>query len=139
MNMRPIIAVIIGVILGGFFVAFGETMLTFIFPSMKPPTSIDITNLSTYVENIPFSAKIGLVINWAVAGFIGATATTFIQGRTHYKPMLVTVGILQLLTYMNMMILWGHPLWMWVAATFIYVIAGFTSYFLIRKKNGHAN
>lgn len=133
--MRPIIAVIIGVILGGFFVAFGETMLTYIIPNMKPPTNADLASMATYVENIPFSAKIGLVINWGVAGFVGATATTFIQGRTHYKPMLVTIGILQLLTYMNMMILWGHPLWMWIAATFIYIIVGFISYFLIRKKS----
>lgn len=133
--MRPIFAVIIGVVLGGFFIALGEMILEYLFPTLNAPSNLDTSNMHVFVEQIPLVAKIGIVINWGVAGFVGASVTTFIQGRTHYKPMLVTIGILQLLTYMNMLILWGHPLWMWGAATFIYIIVGFISYFLIRKKS----
>ena len=133
--MRPIFAVIIGVVFGGFFIALGEMILEYVYPSLNAPSNLDSSNMQLFVDQIPLFAKIAIVMNWGVAGFVGATVTTFIQGRTHFKPMLATIGILQLLTYMNMMILWGHPVWMWIAATFIYVIVGFISYFLIRKKS----
>ena len=91
--MRPIFAVIIGVVLGGFFIALGEMILEYMIPTLNAPSNLDSSNMQVFVDQIPLTAKIGLVINWGVAGFVGATVTTFIQGRTHFKPMLVTIVI----------------------------------------------
>ncbi len=130
--MRPILSVVIGIVFGGFFVAFGEMVAHSLFPSelALPTNALD---RATYMDQIPVFQLILVVMGWGIAAFVAATVTTFIQGRTEWKPMLITVGILQLFAYMNMFLL-PHPGWMWATATFLFIPIGFISYFLIRKR-----
>lgn len=130
---RGTIAIIVGIIVGGLFVALGESMSTYIFPLEKPiPT--DPTLLSDYIENdVPFGSKLVVVLNWIVAAFIAALASTYISGRTSPKPMLASVGVLNILTLMNLFII-HHPKWMWITCLVTFIPIGYIAYFLIRKK-----
>ncbi len=129
---RKVLAVALGIITGGLVVAAGETVIHSIYPMGELPT--DREALAELVAGMPLMAEIMMVLNWALAGFLAASITNLFQGRTNYRPMLVTVGVLQLLTYMNMIMVPGHPGWMWLAATFLYIIMGFTSYGLLKKR-----
>jgi len=130
---RKVLAVALGIITGGLVVAAGETVIHSMFPIGELPT--DRMALAELVAAMPLISKVLIVLNWALAGFLAASLATIVQGRTNYRPMLVTVGVLQLLTYMNMIMLPGHPGWMWLCATFVYLIVGFTSYWLLKKRD----
>lgn len=135
---RGTIAIIVGIIVGGLFVALGESMSGYLFPLEKPiPT--DPALLSDYIENdVPFGSKLVVVLNWIVAAFIAALTSTFISGRTSPKPMLASVGVLNILTLMNVLIIY-HPKWMWIASLFTFIPVGYIAYFLIRKKKTDEN
>ncbi len=136
--VRNIVAIIIGAVIGGVLIAAGTFAITMAFPYAEIPTTPQETKV--FMENAPTINKIFIVFNWALCGFIAASATTLMQGRNDYRPMLATVGILQLLTYMNMLMLPGHPVWMWVCVTFMYATVGFISYGLLKKKkNGEGS
>lgn len=127
------IAIIVGIIIGGLFVAMGDTLSTYLFPSQNPiPT--DYRLLADYMENdVPFSAKVVVVLNWLVAAVTAAVASTLISGRTSAKPMLVAVGVLNALTLIQLLVL-PHPKWMLIASLVVFIPVGYTIYLLIRKK-----
>lgn len=131
---RGTIAIIVGIIVGGLFVALGESMSTYIFP-LEKPIPADPALLSDYIENdVPFGSKMVIVLNWIVAAFVAALASTFISGRTSPKPMLASVGVLNILTLINLFIIY-HPKWMWITCLLTFIPVGYIAYFLIRKKN----
>lgn len=131
------IAIIVGIIVGGLFVALGESMSAYIFPLEKPiPT--DPALLNDYIENdVPFGSKLVVVMNWIIAAFVAAIASTFISGRNSPKPMLASVGVLNILTLINLFIVY-HPKWMWITCLFTFIPVGYIAYFLIRKKKTDA-
>lgn len=129
--VRNVVAIIIGAVVGGVLIAAGMFAISTAFPYAEIPVSPQEAKI--YMQDAPTINKICITFNWALCGFIAASVTTIIQGRTDYRPMLATVGILQLLTYMNMLMLPGHPFWMWVCVTLMYVSVGLISYRLLRK------
>jgi hypothetical protein len=136
--IRNVVAIITGAVIGGVLIAAGMFAISMAFPYAEIPTSPQEAKI--FMENAPMTNKIFIVFNWALCGFIAASVTTLMQGRTDYRPMLATVGILQLLTYMNMLMLPGHPVWMWVCVTFMYAAVGLISYGLLKKKrNGESS
>ena len=134
---RNILAIIIGIVIGVVLIALGEATIHVLFPVGKIPTKPE--ELANFMEHVPTINKVFLVINWTIAAFIAASITTFIQGRTDFKPVLITVVVLQLLTYMNMLMVPGHPAWIWISVTFMYIIIGYIAYRLLRKKHVETN
>ncbi|MNK05410.1 hypothetical protein D3C87_232920 [compost metagenome] len=133
---KSTIAIIVGIIIGGLFVALGESLSYYFFP-VETPFPTDRTLLAEYMENdIPFGAKVIVVVNWAVAAFLAGIVSTFISGRTSVKPMLASVGVLNILALINLLVL-PHPKWMWIASLCIFIPFGLVSWFLIRKKKPH--
>jgi hypothetical protein len=127
------IAIIVGIIVGGLFVALGESMSYYLFP-LENPIPTDRSLMNDFVENeVPLGAKVVLVMNWIVAAFTASILSTFISGRTSPKPMLASVGVLNILTLINLFIM-PHPKWMWITSIFVFIPMGYIAYFLIRKK-----
>jgi hypothetical protein len=127
------IAIIVGIIIGGLFIALGEMLAPYLFPPENPYPA-DPTKLAEFIENdVPFISKLVIVINWGLAAFIAGISSTFIAGRTSPKPMLATVGVLNALTLINLLVRF-YPKWMIVSSLFIFIPIGFIAYFLIRKK-----
>lgn len=130
------IAIVVGIIIGGLFIALGESLSTYIFP-LKEPFPTDPALMSDFIENdVPFGSKLVVVINWALSAFVAAIVSTFISGRTSPKPMLAVVGVLNALTLIQLFIL-PHPKWMWISSFILFIPVGFIAYFLIRKKDVH--
>ncbi len=130
---RRTIAIVTGIIIGGLFIALGQALSAYVFP-LEAPIPIDHALMSDYIENdIPFGSKLVIVINWAISAFVAAVVSTFISGRNSPKPMLAVVGVLNILTLIQLFIL-PYPKWMWVSSFLVFIPIGYVAYFLIRKK-----
>lgn len=130
---RRTIAIVVGIIIGGLFIALGESLSTYLFP-LEEPIPTDPTLIGDYMEHdVPFGSKLIIVINWALSAFIAAVASTFISGRNSPKPMLAVVGVLNVLTLIQLLI-FPHPKWMWISSFLVFIPIGYIAYFLIRKK-----
>lgn len=131
---RRTTAIVTGIIIGGLFIALGQALSTYVFP-LETPIPIDHTLMADYIENdISFGAKMVIVINWAISAFVAAIVSTFISGRNSPKPMLAVVGVLNILTLIQLFII-PYPKWMWISSFLVFIPIGYVAYFLIRKKN----
>lgn len=135
---RNTIAIVVGVVLGGVFVALGERMGMMFFPA-KAPMPADPNLWSSYLENdVPMMAKLFVIINWGLSAFLSAIIVSILSKRITVKPVLATVGILNAFAFITMLML-PHPTWMWIASLFVFFPIGFIAYRLIRKKKENLN
>lgn len=132
--MRQAFAVLIGLIFGGVFIAGGEALIHSLFSLEVPSENATQQELFDYVQQISVFAKICLLINGALSVFIASLVASFVQGRTTIKTSIIVAGILQLLQYMNMLLIPGHPTWVVVTTTIMCLPIGALAYFLVRKK-----
>lgn len=133
---RRTTAIVIGIIIGGLFIALGDSLSTYLFP-IEEPIPTDRILIADFIENdVPFGTKLVIVINWVIAAFIAAILSTFISGRNSPKPMLAVAAVLNVLTLIQLLIT-QYPKWMIISSFFVFVPVGYIAYFLIRKKNAH--
>lgn len=136
--MRRIIAVILGIVVAMTFFAGTEAVAHQLVPTDTLPENPSIEQITAYTESIPTAVFVILVIGWIVAAFMAGIVSSFVAGRTSAKPMLIAVGIIQLLTYLNMLLIPGHPIWMVITVTVTFIPVGFIAYLLVRKKKEDA-
>lgn len=130
---RKTIAIVLGIIIGGLFVALGDSLSLYLFPPSKP-FPIDRALMAEFVETeVPFGAKLIIVSNWVFSAFVAGIVSTFISGRTSFKPMLASIVVLNVLALIKLM-LGYYPNWMTIACLLAFIPTGFIAYFLIRKK-----
>jgi hypothetical protein len=130
--MRNILAVIAGIITGGFTIAFFQWIGTALFASDVPyPETYAEWDL--YIDQLPFMSKFMVIVSYAVAGFAAGTVATFIQGRTAFRPALVATSVLQLLAWMNMISI-AHPFWMWLLGSVVILPAGYFAFRYFRRR-----
>lgn len=133
---RRTLAIVVGIILGGLFIALGDSISSYIFP-LENPIPTDRTLMADFYENeVSFGFKFTIVLNWVISAFVAAIASTFISGRDSSIPMLAAVGVLNFLTLLQI-ILAPYPKWMLIASLLIFIPIGYIAYFLIRKKNAN--
>lgn len=130
---RKSIAIVLGVVFGGLFVALGERMGMMFFPTDKPmPANPDLW--VSYLENdVPLFAKLFVILNWGIASFLSSVLVSVITKRESIKPVLAVVGILNAFAFITMLTL-PHPLWMWIASLFAFFPIGIVAFLLVRKK-----
>lgn len=131
---RQTIAIVLGIIIGGLFVAVGDSLSAYLFP-LKEPFPTDRALIADFVETkIPLGAKLVVVINWVFSAFIAGIVSTFISGRTSFKPMFAAIVVLNVLALIQLLIGHYYPNWMTIACIVAFIPTGFIAYFLIRKK-----
>ncbi len=130
---RRTLAIVVGIILGGLFIALGDTMSTYFFP-LENPIPTDRALVADFYENeVSFGTKFIILLNWIVAAFVAAIVSSFISGRNSQIPMLASVGVLNFLTLIQVLLI-PYPNWMLISTLFIFIPVGYIAYFLIRKK-----
>lgn len=132
--MKQIAAIIIGLIIGGIFIIGGETVIHSVSSLKIPGENATKKELFDYVQQIPIFLKVLLVMNWGIGIFIAGLTASFINGRTVVKPSIIVAGILQILIYLNMMLIPGHPTWVIVTTTFMCIPLGMFAHHVIRIK-----
>jgi hypothetical protein len=131
--MRNILAGLLGLIFGVFFIGLTEMAGSSLFPA-DIPAPVKRADWDTWLEHVPFMAKLFVILAYAVGGFLAGIVATFLQGRKSYRPALAAACVLQLFAWFNMMS-FPHPLWMWASGTLIIIPMAMLGYHLLRKKN----
>lgn len=124
--MRNIASIFVSIIAGVFTIACVQWVGNALFPA-DIPFPEKRSDLTDYMEHVPFMAKIFVVLSYGGAAFVCALVATFIQGRTDYRPILITTATIQLLIWMNMMTI-PHPVWMWVVVTLLVMPVGYLTF-----------
>lgn len=130
---RRTLAIVVGIILGGLFIALGDSLSTYLFPLESPIPTDRILIADFYENEVSFGFKFTIVLNWVISAFVAAIASTYISGRDSSIPMLAAVGVLNFLTLLQI-ILTPYPKWMLISSLLIFIPIGYIAYFLIRKK-----
>lgn len=124
--MRNIVSILLGLITGVFTIAFIQWVGNALFPADIPfPEKRE--KLDAYLDHVPFMAKLFVLLSYGGAAFVCGLTATFIQGRTDYRPILITTATIQLLIWMNMMTI-PHPVWMWIFATLLVMPVGYLTF-----------
>jgi hypothetical protein len=129
--MKNILAGILGLILGVFTIGIVQWFGNLQFPA-DVPFPEEPEEWEFYMERVPFMAKCFVILAYVAGGFVAGIVTTFVQGRTLYRPTLVATAVMQLFAWLNMMSL-PHPLWMWLLGSVAIVPMGWVAYRLIRR------
>jgi len=129
--MKNILASIIGIIFGVFFIGLIQWMGNSLFPA-PVPFPVKRSEWLTYLEHVPLMAKWFMVLSFGIGGFIAGIVATFIQGRHSFKPMLAAATLLQLLTWMSLMS-FPHPIWMWMMGSIVIFPMGYLAFRLLKK------
>jgi hypothetical protein len=130
---RRTLAIVVGIILGGLFIALGDSLSSYLFPLESPIPTDRILIPDFYETEVPFGFKFTIVLNWVISAFVAAISSTLISGRDSSIPMLAAVGVLNFLTLLQI-ILTPYPKWMLISSLLIFIPIGYIAYFLIRKK-----
>jgi hypothetical protein len=114
-NVRRLLVVLAGVVLGGIVVALVEGVGHAVFP---PPAGVDLTDpeqLAAIMDTIPVGAKLFVVLAWLLGSLSGGWAAVRAAGRLEVGPALrlaLVVGTVLLLFGAYTLVTIPHPLWM---------------------------
>jgi len=132
--MKKVLAVVVGVVAGFAIVFIGDATSHSLSPL---PKGLDYTNrdeMRVYIESIPISVLIIMVIFWLASSFLGAMLAARINRANWKRTALITGGILMAAAILNLAML-PHPGWMWVVALVGYIPAAFFGGWLVRAKS----
>ncbi len=118
--VRTIVAILLGVFAGAIIVALVEGASHIIWP---PPEGNlqDPEFLKSIMHEIPFGAKMGVLVAWGLGVFGGGIIARFISHRHTYAAW--TVGVIILGFGMMTMIAIPHPTWM-IFNAFVFTLIG---------------
>jgi len=119
--LRTIVGTLGGLIVGLAIIMGVETLSHIIYP---PPEGVDLKDpeqLKTLMHEIPFGAKLGVLIAWGLGIFGGGTAAVLFTGRKKLPATFVAAVLL--LGAVATLFMIPHPLWM-VVGTVIVTLLG---------------
>lgn len=128
---RSIVAVVLGIILGGIVVGLVEYVGHMIYPM---PAGIDTSNpesLKTYAANAPTGAKLFVILAWALGSLTGGWLAAFVARQSHTQLALIVGGVLMIFGIMNMLTI-PSPLWFWIAGILVFLPAAYAGARLVR-------
>jgi hypothetical protein len=109
--LRSVLSFLVGVIVACLVVAVVESLGHTLFP---PPPGIDITkpeSMAQVMSQIPFGAKLAVVIAWALGSLAGGFAAAK-YARQHHVVVALLVGAVLLAFGAYSLFTIPHPLWM---------------------------
>ncbi len=136
MKIRNIIAIIVGVIVGIIIIIIGEALVHIVNPL---PSNIDIEDteaLKAHVANSPFSLHLLILLNYALACFVGGLIASSIAIDKKMNQAMSLGGIFMGVGMFSLITL--HPLWVTISSVFIFLpfayLGGMMSVKIAKKK-----
>lgn len=121
---RSIIAVVLGIILGGIVVGLVEYVGHLVYPA---PAGIDMRNpeaLKTYAANAPVGALLFVILAWALGSLTGGWLAAFIARQSRSQHALIVGGVLMIFGIINMLMI-PHPVWFWIVGILVFLPAAY--------------
>ncbi len=112
-NLRRVLAVIGGLMIGMILIGLLEGLGHLIFP---PPAHLDMTDMeqvANYLTDAPIISLFWIILAWGIGAFVGGAVATLIDKTTSRTPAYILGGILSLSGIFNLIML-PHPLWFWL-------------------------
>ena len=119
MKIKNIIAIVVGIIASMIIIIIGEALVHIANPL---PTIIDINDteaLKAHVANSPFSLHLLILLNYALACFIGGLIASSIAIDKKMNQAMTLGGIFMGVGMFSLITL--HPLWVVICSVFIFL------------------
>jgi hypothetical protein len=112
--IKKVLAIFFGVLGGIVVVSVGEFIAHKFTP---PPTHMNVSDpkeFIAFVKTIPTSTFLIMLLFWLLSAFAGGIIAGIISASNWVKSVLIVGFLLMLATLMNMYLIPGHPMWMWI-------------------------
>lgn len=122
--MRTILAIVVGVVLGGLVVAMVEAVAHQVYP---PPPGVDLSDPEVAREvlaSAPIGALLMVAAAWALGSLAGGWVSARICNPHRLAPALIAGGILMAFGLLNLLVL-PHPLWFWPVGLIVFIPAAY--------------
>lgn len=129
---KRVLAVIIGMVVGGVVVGLVESLGHMIFPVDESLTSTP-QGIKTYLETAPLGALAFLPLAWFFGAFSGSLVSTFIQPERKAIAIIIVVSILLIGTTFNFIFI-PHPIWVLTTGVLVHPLAGVLAVLLTKAK-----
>ncbi len=119
MKIKNIIAIVVGIIASMIIIIIGEALVHIANPL---PTTIDINDteaLKAHVANSPFSLHLLILLNYALACFVGGLIASSIAIDKKMNQAMTLGGIFMGVGMFSLITL--HPLWVVICSVFIFL------------------
>lgn len=121
---RSILAVVLGIVLGGVVVGGVEYVGRLAYP---PPAGMDMNNpevVKEYVAQAPVGALLFVPLAWALGSLAGGTLAAKLSRQSHTRNALIVGGVLMVFGIANLVMI-PSPLWMWVVGIAVFLPAAY--------------
>ena len=135
--LRSILAIVVGVLVGGFVVFLIELPGYFIHP---PPPGLDMQDaaaLKSHFEKAPLAALVGVAIAWTVGPFVASWLAAFIARRAFLIHGMIIGVIFMLLDLVNI-VSFPHPWWLAVIGVVAPLISAYLGASLAARMAGRS-
>ncbi len=109
-NLRRVLAIISGWMLGMILIGLLEGLGDLLFP---PPVHVDRTDMEqveNYLKGAPIISLLWIILAWGIGAFVGGAVATLIAKTTRRTPAYIIGGVLMLSGIFKLIML-SHPLW----------------------------
>lgn len=132
--LRILLAIVAGIIVGSICVWAVETLNHLVHPYPAGMKANDMEAFKDYIENLPFSGKLIVILGYALGAFVaGFIATKVSRNGKHTAAIICGIIFLSFTVY-NMTVL-PTPVWFWILGILVWglVLAG--SKLALNKRN----
>jgi hypothetical protein len=121
---RSILAVLMGVVVGGLLVAAVEFVSHLIYPPPPGLNHSDVDALKGAMATAPAGALLLVLLAWALSSLGGGWLAASVARRSHTLHALIVGAILMAMGILNMLVI-PHPPWFWLAALVLFLPAAY--------------
>jgi Na+-driven multidrug efflux pump len=112
--IKKVLAIFFGVITGMIVVMLGDFIAHKFTPLPPNLNSADPKEIIAFVKTIPNTTFVIMQLFWLLSAISGGIVAAIINANDWQKSVMNVGIILMLATLMNLYLIPGHPIWMWV-------------------------
>ncbi len=121
---RSILAVVAGIVTGGLLISGVEMISNMVYPLPADADPSDMEAMAAHIATLPSGAFLFVLAAWAVGTLCGAWVAAKIAGRSFIVHGAV-IGTVFLLLGVANMLMFPHPIWVWIAGIAIFIGCGY--------------
>jgi hypothetical protein len=132
---KTTLGLIAGVIVAFVIISLNENITSSIHPVPEGMNMNDIESVKAYINTMPITAFLAILLGYTVASFVGAFTATYISKIMRHS--FIVAFILMLANTANLVMI-PHPVWFAIASSLIYppfAWMGGKSAMAMQKKN----
>jgi len=130
---KYVLPVVAGIMAGAMLINQGENLVIRFYPLPTGINQHDKDAIANALKQMPLSAFLFLLVNYAICSMVAGIITTLLAKRTTLTPALI-VGIALTLGGLFNVISIKHPMWFSILNLFIYLPFVYFGYLSVRIK-----